>query len=474
MVSFPNAVQGNCFMSTLNEILTKKDYSKKGRFATTDASLNSGKPAWLKFLFILCIILAAMGDQKLINSLFGALPKAISIGAIGLAFFYGIYIGDSKSLKKILAPTIMYISLMAFMMIYSLIIWILGFTDLSSIMRGGSKMGFQMIAVLVAISGAYLFGKESIKLFLIAFCISNALIMLIEMPRFGFGASVSSLVHAIVTFGDAKGYARTLEIHDLTFIMGQFSIYYLLFAPKATPEQRKERRRGIAASLTFFIVGMKRIAFLAVGFAILLGLLIRNRKNNYRIVMGIGIFMTIFSFVFIYMVRSGILMSTLEMFGIDTMGRTSAWDMASEYYEFSPTFLGRGFESVDAIVKEWVVQGKAKKALPLHNDYLKMFIELGFYGYTLWVSFQYILYPIIWKKVYNSKVACMYMCLFMYMSVTYMTDNTAFLYWSTVALRLLPMAFACGEEKEQPALKWRPPTNREIEYRIQELCNEKQ
>ena len=328
-----------------------------------------------------------------------------------------------------------------------------------------------MIAILVAISGVYLFGKESIKLFLIAFCVCNALIMLMEMPRFGFAASISSLIHSIVTFGEAKGYARTLEIHDLTFIMGQFSIYYLLFAPKDTAEHRKERRYGIAASLFFFIVGMKRIAVFALGFTLLLGLLIKNRKNTYRIVMGIGITMTVLAFLFIYTVRSGSFMNMLETFGIDTMGRTSAWDMASEYYDFSPTFLGRGFESVDAIVKEWVVQGRAKKALPLHNDYLKMFIELGFYGFTIWVVAQYIIYPIIWKKTYSSKTACMYMCIFIYMSFTYMTDNTAFLYWSTVALRLLPMAFASGEEKEEPVLKWRPPTGKEMEYRIQELCN---
>lgn len=460
-------------MNTLNEILTKKDYSKKRHIEQSADALNSGKPVWIKVLFILCIILATMGDQKLLNSMFGPLPKAVSIGVIAIAFFYGIYLGDYKSLKKILTPAIMYISLLAFIMIYSLIIWILGFTEFSSIIRGGSKLSFQLIAVLVAVSGVYLFGKESIKLFLIAFCMCNAIIMLIEMPKYGISASMESLIHAVVTFGDAKGYARTLEIHDLTFIMGQFAIYYLLFAPKDTAEHRKERRYGIAASLFFFIVGMKRIAIFALLFTLLLGLLIRNRKNNYGIVLGIGITTTILSFLFVYTVRNGSFMRTLEAFGVDTMGRTSAWEMASEYYEFSPRYLGRGFESVDAIVKDWVVQGRTNKALPLHNDYLKMFIELGFYGYTVWVCVQYIIYPIIWKRTYTPITAVVYMCVLMYMSVTFMTDNTAFSYWSTMALRLLPMAFASGEEKTEPVQKWRPPSSKEMEYRVRELYNEK-
>ncbi|MGN1093117.1 MAG: O-antigen ligase domain-containing protein, partial [Monoglobaceae bacterium] len=105
--------------------------------------------------------------------------------------------------------------------------------------------------------------------------------------------------------------------------------------------------------------------------------------------------------------------------------------------------------------------------------YLKMFIELGFYGYTVWVCTQYILYTIIWKRTYTPKTACVYMCVLMYMSVTFMTDNTAFSYWSTMALRLLPMAFASGEEKTKPVQKWRPPSSKEMEYRVRELYNEK-
>ncbi len=466
--------QGNIFMSTLNEILTKKDYSskdysKKRNIDVNDDPLNSGKPLWIKVVFVLFIVMAAMGDQKALNSMFGALPKAISIGAIALAFFFGIYQSDYKSLKKILAPAIMYISLLCLIMLYSLIIWILGFTELSSITRGASKMLFQLIAILVAVSGVYLFGKESIKLFLISFCICNGIIMLIELPRFGILASVSSLFHTIITFGDAKGYARALEIHDLTFIMGQFIVYYLLFAPKDNKAQQKERKYSIIAAVFFFLVGMKRIAFLAVGISLVIGLVIKNRRSLKKIIIGSGFLMVIFFFLFIYTVRTGHFMVLLDKMNIDTMGRSSAWAMAAKHYEFSPTFLGYGFESVDAIVKGWVEQGLTNRALPLHNDYLKVFIELGFYGFTVWILAQYVIYPMLWCKFYDVNTACVYICILAYMSVTFMTDNTAFSYWSTMALRLLPMAYASGVKKIEPALKWAPPTGKEAEYRIQEL-----
>ncbi len=456
-------------MNTVNEILTKKDYFNKNKYHIATEQEFGGKPLWVKIFFVLCIVLAAMGDQKVLNSMFGALPKAISIGVIALAFFYGIYKNDYHSLKKILVPIIMYVAMLVMIMLYSLIIWVLGFAEVSSIMRGGSKLLFQLIAVLVAVSGVYLFGKESIKLFLISFCLCNALIMLIEMPRFGIVASISSLIHAIVTFGDAKGYARTLEIHDLTFIMGQFFVYYVMYAPKDTQEKKKERMLGIIASGFFFLVGMKRIAFLALGLSFVVGLFLKKRKNKQKIIVWSGVLLVGVFFLFIYTIQSGDFIALLERLNIDTMGRSRAWAMAAEYYDFSPAFLGYGFESVDAIVKGWAEQGLVNKAQPLHNDYLRVFIELGFYGFAIWIIAQYVIYPIVWCKCYDDNTACVYVCMLVYMSVTFMTDNTAFSYWSTMALRLIPMAYASAEKKAESIIKWQAPTRKEMECRIQEL-----
>lgn len=459
-------------MNTLNEILTKKDYAERffgDKRDSRQISQNSEKRLMLKVFFVLFIVLAAMGDQKVLNSLYGGIPKVISVGAIALAFFYGIYKSDYKSLKKILVPVIMYILLLVLIMVYSLIIWILGFTELSSIMRGSSKLLYQLIAVLVAVSGVYLFGRESIKLFFISFCMCYSIIMLIEMPKYGFIESVLSIFNAVITFGEARGYARMLEIHDQTYVMGLYVVYFILFAPRDTKAQRKERIICIILSIFYFLVGMKRIAIVAAGLAIVVGLIIKRRKNLNKIIIYIGIAMVVGFFLFLYTVRTGSFTTFLDVTGINMMGRDSAWQMAANYYEFSPLFLGHGFESVDALVKSWAEQGLTNKPLPLHNDFLKVFIELGFYGFTIWLITQYLVYPIIWLKLYDTATGCVYICILIYMSVTFMTDNTAFLFWSTMALRLFPMAYASGVEKTKPAAKWNNPTSREINYRLQEI-----
>ncbi len=456
-------------MNTVNEILTKKDYSNKEKYHLATEQSFSGTPLWIKIVFVLCMILASIGEQKTLNVMFKALPKAITIGVIALAFFYGIYKSDYRSLKKILVPIFMYVAMLVLIMIYSLVIWVFGFTETTSILRGCSKLMIQLIALLTAASGVYLFKKESIKLFFISFCICNTLIMLIEMPKFGVAESISSLVHVIVTFGEAKGFARELEVHDLTYIMGQFFVYYVLFAPNDTKALKKEKWIGAILSGFFFMAGLKRIAFLGLCLAVVIGLVLRNRKHRRKIVIYSGVVMVGVLFVYVYMIRSGDFVALLEKFNIDTMGRANAWAMAAEYYEFSPVFLGRGFESVDAIVKEWAALGLTQKAQALHNDYLRIFIELGIYGFAIWVTAQCVIYPILLGKYYDDNTVCVYACIFIYMSTTFMTCNTAFSFWSTMILRLIPMAYASTVEKAEPVLKWKPPTSKEMEGRIREL-----
>ena len=59
-------------------------------------------------------------------------------------------------------------SLVAALLLWSMVIWILNFMNLSSMIRGCSKVIFQSIAILTALSGAYLFGAEAVDLFAVS------------------------------------------------------------------------------------------------------------------------------------------------------------------------------------------------------------------------------------------------------------------------------------------------------------------
>ena len=110
-------------MHTLDQILTKKDYSRK-----TPASLF-----YKDFLAG-----AGLGEWKPINSAVGGLPKAISLGVIGLAMLYTLFYPDEKRLRELWKPTLLYMSLMAALFFWSMVIWIESFAAVSSMIRSCS------------------------------------------------------------------------------------------------------------------------------------------------------------------------------------------------------------------------------------------------------------------------------------------------------------------------------------------------
>lgn len=458
-------------MRTLDQILTKKDYSRK-----TPASLfYKDSPLWQKLLTIGCVVFlsgAGLGEWKPINSAVGGLPKAVALGVIGLAVLYALFYPDEKRFRELWKPTLLYMSLMVALFFWSIVIWIESFAAVSSMIRSCSKLVFQSIAILTAIALVYLFREKAIELFTISICITNGVIMLLYIPEFGVGASIQSLITCLVTFGDAVGYARELEIHDLTFVFGQMVLYYAVFAPRTTPQEKRKRWLYLLLCCWFFLVGMKRSAIPAVLLFILIGLLLRKRKVPSWLYPTVGVCCILFFLAFLYGVRNGIVSRLLNSVGVDMMGRDYLWSMANPYYEFSITYLGHGFEYVDTIIGQWYNAGLINHAYPFHNDILKVFVELGFPGLLLWSGIQYVLTPLFWQHYADQETALLYMCELGYMTVTYLTDNTAFYFWSTMALRLVAFSYAMERKKPPKPKVWMPDSRQEMRDRIRILMQE--
>ena len=406
------------------------------------------------------------------NSAVGGLPKAISLGVIGLAMLYTLFYPDEKRLRELWKPTLLYMSLMAALFFWSMVIWIESFAAVSSMIRSCSKIVFQSIAILTAVALVYLFREKAIELFTISICIANTAIMLLSIPGYGFAASIQSLVTCLITFGDADGYALQLEIHDLTFVFGQMILYYAVFAPRTTRQEKRKRCLYLLLCCWFFLVGMKRIAIPAVVLFVLIALLLRKRKVPGWFYPAVGVCCILFFLAFLYCVRYGVISRLLNSFGIDMMGRDYLWSMANPYYEFSITYIGRGFEYVDTIIAQWYNDGLINQPYPFHNDILKVFVEVGFPGFLLWSSIQYVLTPLFWQRYADQETTLLYLSELGYMTVTYLTDNTAFYFWSTMALRLVTLAYAMERKKPPEPKVWMPDSRQEMRDRIHILMKE--
>lgn len=418
-------------------------------------------PAFITFLAVACTFFAGLGDWKVLNNAYGGLPKAIALGAIVCAFLSFLVAADFENLKKAMGYFPMFLLLIAVYSLISMFIWVTDLSKAASISRAGQKILYQTITIIYAVFMCYLFEDRAVNYLFSGMCATNTAIILLEMPKYGIRESISSVVTCLVTFGQAEGFVRALEIHDITFLFGQFFIYYMMFAPKSSPSEKRMRRWGVILSLFFIVLGLKRSTLPAILLVCLYVKLLRVFKNPRKLVMATGIGLFLFFYLYLYLTRSGLLLAFLESLGVDTMGRDVLWRLPNDTYELSPFWKGLGFEAVTDLVNTWYREGLINRAYPLHNDILKIFIELGALGFTLWAGINYILYPSYWMTRHSTETGMLYMAILCYMSVTYLTDNTAFYFWSCIGLRLIPMSFSYRICKPGRIKQWTAPTPQE-------------
>ena len=423
-------------------------------------------PAFIIFLVVACTIFAGLGDWKVLNNAYGGLPKAIVLGAIVCAFLYFLVSADFGKLRKAMSFFPIFLIPIAVYTVVSMYIWVTDFSQVASIGRAWEKILFQTITIIYAVFMCYLLEERAANYLFFSMCAVNTAIMLLEMPKYGIAESISSVVTCIVTFGEAEGFVRALEIHDITFLFGQFFVYYMMFAPKSSKSEKRIRRCGIFLSLFFILLGLKRGTLPAVLIVCIYVKLLRLFKKPEKLIMATGISMALFFYFYLYLTRSGLLVTFLESHGVDMMGRDVLWSLPNKYYELSPFWKGLGFESVTELVNQWYQQGLINRAYPLHNDILKIFIELGAPGFTLWAGIHYILFPAYWIKRHDTQTGMLYMALLMYMTASYLTDNTAFYFWCSIGLRLIPMSYSYRINKLEKETQWKAPTSEDVANEI--------
>ena len=423
-------------------------------------------PAFIIFLVVACTIFAGLGDWKVLNNAYGGLPKAIVLGAIVCAFLYFLVSADFGKLRKAMSFFPIFLIPIAVYTVVSMYIWVTDFSQVASIGRAWEKILFQTITIIYAVFMCYLLEERAVNYLFFSMCAVNTAIMLLEMPKYGIAESISSVVTCIITFGEAEGFVRALEIHDITFLFGQFFVYYMMFAPKSSKSEKRIRRCGIFLSLFFILLGLKRGTLPAVLIVCIYVKVLRLFKKPEKLIMATGISMALFFYFYLYLTRSGLLVTFLESHGVDMMGRDVLWSLPNKYYELSPFWKGLGFESVTELVNQWYQQGLINRAYPLHNDILKIFIELGAPGFTLWAGIHYILFPAYWIKRHDTQTGMLYMALLMYMTASYLTDNTAFYFWCSIGLRLIPMSYSYRINKLEKETQWKAPTSEDVANEI--------
>ncbi len=305
----------------------------------------------------------------------------------------------------------------------SLFIWFMETVDVSVISRGLSSSFVYMNMLSFALAAGamlYIFGGRGIWYNLLAILIANILMIITVIAENGLGNYFSEFITLVTTFADVTGdIIVQAEIHELAFCLGAYLIY-MLFKP------RKDIVYFILLFLSVFcfLSAFKRIAIIAIAIALVFGYLLKfiaryNKKTASRLVTLLTLAVILVLIGYIALIK-GDAFELLEKAGINTSGRVGIYNAVDDFYEFSPSFAGNGIGFLTYQLNTFMNIGVAS----IHNDFLQHFIDLGFWGYIIWLVSMTLVRVWYFGRRGNVENAIVTFMLTIYLIIVSSTDNT--------------------------------------------------
>ena len=307
--------------------------------------------------------------------------------------------------------------------VVSLFIWFMETVDTEVISRGLSSTFIYANMLSFALgSGAllYIFGRRGIWYNLIAILIANIFMIVTIIAQNGLGNYISEFITLIITFaGETGDIIIQAEVHELAFCLGAYLIY-MLYKPK---------KNIIYFILLFlnvfcFLSAFKRIAMIAIAIALVLGYMLKfiahyNPKTASRLVTILTVIVVLLLIGYIAIIKMDVF-EFLESAGINTSGRVEIYNAVDDFYEFNPGFLGNGIGFLTYQLNTFMKVGVAS----VHNDFLQHFIDLGFWGYIIWLVSMTLVRVWYFGRKGQVENAIITFMLTVYLIVVSTTDNT--------------------------------------------------
>ena len=326
-------------------------------------------------------------------------------------------------------------------------IWIFELQTFDYILRGSLTSFYMLTNMLMLCAAVYLFGAKSMIYTMIGMFMTNTLILFQVGQANGFPRLISEYITLMLTFADNTGDAiKQMEIHGLVYGWGAFVIYFATHKVKTKKEKRMQMLM-LLGSCFYFTTGFKRIAVPAVVisiFAVHICQKIKLRKFR-NLVRASAVLVMIAIFAYLALIKTGIFYDICNELDIDLMFRDVLYKFYEDFYELSPTYLGRGVR----FVYEYGSTVKEGSREAIHNVYLETYIEVGFWCWMIWMY-----YDLSWRVQrvidrYEMPPAAVLIGMNIYVFFTYLTDNTLYYYCINVAYRMAVMVWCLERDKEE-------------------------
>ncbi len=323
---------------------------------------------------------------------------------------------------------------------FSSVIWVASGADSVTIANGLGMIVPQLLSICVAVATLYLFGEKGIWYCLGSMCAANFLLILTVIAKGGAEAFLEEFRTLIVTFSAESGPLMTmLEINDLTFAFGPFLIYLLLNRKKVP-----HFSLWLVVVSVLFLTGLKRIAVPAVILGVFVALILRRlpEKASRQTALCLAVGMMIVSFLYIVGIKFELFQYLEAKLGINTMGRVNMYANLEPYYDINFTFLGHGtgFERYVDWASGAVFQTPQRTIMQIHNDFMRMYLNIGFVGYFVWLWSYLVVRLRYWFRQGGKYAGCTFLGICIYCFVLYATDNTIYYPYTMIACALVPMS----------------------------------
>ena len=377
-----------------------------------------------KAYFMAVAVLMYYFLTEVINlGLFVTYRHAFALVLFASAFIVFLYKPNIARGVASLKATFVYCTPLLITIIASLFIWSVGQVETDVISRGlsASFIYNNMISfTLASVSFLYVFGEKGMWYNLIAILIANIMMILTIIAQNGIGIFFSELVTLVVTFAGVTGDVIVkAEIHELAFCLGAYLIYMLM-------KPRRDIVYFVLLGLTLFcfIVAFKRIGMIAIVVSLAFGWLLKfiaklKRDTAARLTVILTVLLVIILIGYVAIIKMDVF-SLLEKAGIDTSGRVVIYNAVDKFYEFSPEFLGNGIGFLTYQLSTYMNVGVSS----VHNDFLQYFIDLGFWGYILWLISMTLVRVCYFGSKGKTENAIITLALTIYLVIVSSTDNT--------------------------------------------------
>lgn len=403
------------------------------------------RPIWLIAIYILIMTAFSCNGAWSIPWYQRYLAEFV---VIGVGVFYLLVTGDLRRLKIINEFFAIFGLPFLLMIVLSMLFWILDFQQIIYMSRGCSSILYHVISLTAMCMAVYLFGERTIDYTLCGMCLGNFGVVLYSIKTYGISAFLAGMIIFMKSGGiDTTPPIKMLEIHDLTFAFGLMILYYLLYT------KGKRRFVGTSLSIVFYVIGLKRIGLIGITVVLMFFLILNWLKETFQktLVNMISVFAIVLCFLYVYSIASGWFDWVVDTLQIDTMGRKGLYAAFRDIYSFSPYFRGYGIGFVTRYIS---IMTEQKVGIfgthnfgGMHNDLVTLYIELGFFGFAIWIWYSWhgrIFW--VWERFErNSALLLLYETIYVF--VTYATDNTVFYCYVNTILMLLPIAHAVGYQE---------------------------